>query len=374
VWDPAGAGRLALRAVGGDPGLAQRASPYLASAFAEAGLLWMATVIALGLLAKRRSRAGIAGALVLLTAVPVAANRRIARSFREEDVFAPTAFARFLARHDPQGAYRTLDETLYLPTSRRAISQFEAALSEAEYSRRTWFDQSPVLFGRGTVFNEDFDAGDLSRVESLRRISALASGFRDSDAFFGSFALKWGIRYSDQEPLAGYGPVGGDALQVWDEHSGAEPDIRLVESWREVPSALEGLRALPSLARGEVVLETGSAKRGSARPGTVRVVERRAERLEIDVESPDGGWLFVLRAFWPYRTILLDGTPVEAVPAQLAFCAIPVPPGVHRIRWVEEVPGLSVSRFGPILFVAVVVAGVAAAATDRSARRLGGAR
>ena len=374
AWDPDGAGRLALRAVRGDPALAQRASPYLASAFAEAGLLWMTTVIALGLLAERRSRTGIAAALVLLTAVPVVANRRIARSFREEDVFAPTAFSRFLARRDPRGAYRTLDETLYLPTSRRAIEQFEAALSEAEYSRRTWFDQSPVLFGRGTVFNEDFDAGDLSRVESLRRISALASGFRDSDAFFGSFALKWGIRYSDQEPLAGYRRVGGDALQVWDEHPGAEPDIRLAESWREVPSALEGLKALPSLARGEVVLETGSARRGSARPGAVRVVERRAERLEIDVDAPVGGWLFVLRAFWPYRTILLDGRPVEAVPAQLAFCAVPVPPGTHHIRWVEEVPGLSVSRFGPILFVAVVVAGVAAAATTRSAQRLGGPR
>ncbi len=371
AWSADAAGRVALRAVGGEPSLAHRASPHLASAFAEAGLLWMATVIALALLARRGGRAGIAGALVLLTAVPVVANRRIARSFREEEVFAPTAFARFLDRRDPEGAYRTLDETLYQPASQRALSQFEATLSEAEYSRRTWFDQSPVLFGRGTVFNEDFDAGDLSRVESLRRVSALASRFRDSNAFYGSFALKWGIRYRDQESLAGYGPVGGDALQIWDEHPGAEPDIRLVESWQEVPSALDGLKTLRSLGRGEIVLETGFARRGSARPGTARVVERRPERLEMDVDSPDGGWLFVLRAFWPYRTILLDGKPVEAVPAQLAFSAVPVPPGAHRIRWVEEVPGLSISRFGPILFI-IVVAGVAAA--DQAARRRGGPR
>ncbi len=82
AWNPDGAGRAALRAVGGSQEMAQRASPYLASAFAEAGLLWMATVIALGLLAYRGGRGGIAGALVLLTAVPVVANRRIARSFR----------------------------------------------------------------------------------------------------------------------------------------------------------------------------------------------------------------------------------------------------------------------------------------------------
>lgn len=375
AWDPAAAGRAALRAVGGAPELVERASAHLASAFAEAGLLWMATVIALGILAKPERRGGIVGALLLLTLVPVLANRKIARSFREEEVFAPTAFARYMSRHDPQGEYRALDETLYRTGSKVAADQFEAALSQAEFARRTWFDQCQVLFGRGTVFNEDFDVGDLSRVESLRRVSGMASGFTDSDAFFGSFSLKWGIRYRDQEPLAGFAPIGGDALQAWDEHPGAEPDIRLAASWQEVPSALEGLKALPSLARGEIVLETGSAKRGSARPGTVRVVERRPERLEIDVDSPDGGWLFVLRAIWPYRTILLDGRPVEAVPAQLAFCALPVPPGRHHIRWVEEVPGWSASRFGPILFVGVVVvAGVAAAASNRSARRRGGSR
>ncbi|HEY1250878.1 MAG TPA: hypothetical protein VGH97_06785 [Thermoanaerobaculia bacterium] len=369
AWDPDAAGRLALRAVGGAQAVAGRASGSLASAFAEAGLLWMATVVALGLLARRGGRAGISAAVLLLTAVPVLANRKIARSFREEEVFAPTPFARYVIRHDPEGAYRTLDETLYRHPSTLAVPQFEAALSDIEFTRRTWYDQSPVLFGRGTVFNEDFDVGDLSRVESLRRVSSLASGFRDADAFFGSFALKWGIRYRDQEPLAGFGPVGGDALQAWDEHPGAEPDVRLAGSWVEVPSALDGLKALPSLSRGEVVLETGSSRRGGARPGTARVVERRPERLAIDVESPDGGWLFVLRAFWPYRTILLDGRPVEAVPAQLAFSAVSIPPGAHRVQWIEEVPGLSVSRFGPMLFL-LAVGGVAAAAVRQRERRL----
>ncbi|HEY2797928.1 MAG TPA: hypothetical protein VGK26_08580 [Thermoanaerobaculia bacterium] len=372
AWDPAGAARVALRAVGNAPALAERASAQLPSAFAEAGLLWMASVIALGLLSRPERRGGIAVALLLLTLVPVLANRRIARSFREEEVFAPTAFARYQTKNDPRGFYRAVDESLYRHPSELAMRQFEATLSDLEFTRRTWYDQSPVLFGRGTVFNEDFDAGDLSRVESLRRVSSPASGFGDADAFFGSFALKWGIRYRDQEPLPGYRAIGGDALQAWDEHPGAFPDIRFAERWVEAPSALEGLRALPTLAPGEILVETGTSRKASSRPGAVRVLERRPERLEIDVDSPDGGWLFVLRAFWPYRTILLDGRPVEAVPAQLAFCAVPVPPGRHHVRWVEEVPGWSASRFGPILFV--IVAGVAAAATHRSARRLGGPR
>lgn len=369
AWNPAGAARVALAAVGGSPALTERAAAHLAPAFAEAGLLWMATVLALAALSRPDRRGAAAWALLLVTAVPILADRRIARSFREEEVFAPTAFVRFLARRDPGNAYRTLDETLYLPASRLATDQFEAALAEAEFSRRTWFDQSPVLYGRGTVFNEDFDAGDLSRVESLRRVSGLASGFRDSDAFFGSVALRWGIRYRDQDPLAGYGPVGGDALQVWDEHLGAYPDIRMVERWVEVPSALAGLQELPRLAPGEILIESGSSRRGAARPGTVRVLHKAAERLELEVDSPDGGWLFVLRAHWPYRAILLDGRPVEAVPAQLAYCAVPIPPGAHRLRWEERVPGWSVSRWGPWLFgIAVVGAAVAAAATSASRR------
>jgi len=43
---------------------------------------------------------------------------------------------------------------------------------------------------------------------------------------------------------------------------------------------------------------------------------------------------------------------VEAVPAQLAFTAFPVPVGRHRVDWREELPGASLSWFGPVLFLA----------------------
>ena len=320
----------------------------------------MATVIALDALGWTDRRRGLAVALGLLTAVPILANRKIAKSFPEDHVFAPTAFARFVQRNDPEGAYRTLDETLFHPESKLAVTQYEGAISDIEYTRRNWSDQTAVLFGRGTVFNKDFDAGDLSRIESLRKISGQASGFRDSDAFFGTVALKWGIRFRDQEPLAGYGPVHGDALQVWDAHGRAYPDIRVLEGWVEAPSPLAALESIGTLGPGEVVIESGAARRGKARPGTVRVGHRSPERLEMDVDSPDGGFLFVLRAFWPYRTVLLDGKPVEALAAQLAFCAVPIPPGAHHIRWNEEVPGWTMSRYGPVLFGLIVVGAVAA--------------
>jgi len=273
-------------------------------------------------------------------------------------VFGPTAFARYLKLRDPEGRYRTIAESFFQGLSPLELEQSVAALAGPEVSRRLWYQQTPLFWERGTVFNEDFDVGDLSRVESLRRLSGMATGYRDSANFFGAVALRFGIRFRDQQALAGFHPVGGDALQAWDEHARAFPDVRLLEKWREVPGPLQALSAIPGLGEGELVLESGRLAPGAARPGTVRLVENRPERLVADVAAPEPTWLFVLRAFWPYRSISLDGRPVEAVPAQLGFSAVPVPAGVHRLVWEEGLPGLPLSLAGPILF-GMIAAGLA---------------
>ena len=366
---PERTGSLAVRLIGADPSRAPFAAASLPRALSEAGLFWMATVVALDALRRGfpKSRRGEAIALILLTLVPVAANRRIARSFAEEEVFAPTAFARSVAKRDPEGAYRTLGESFLLPRSELSQTQAGVTLSESEFSRRTWSQQTPVLWGRGTVLNEDFDAGDLSRVESLRKVAGRATAYRDSAGFFGALALRFGIRFRDQEAIAGYRETGGDALQVWDENAAAFPDIRLLESWREAAGPFEALEAVPRLADGEVVLENGRSGGGRARAGAVRVLERTAEKLTLDVDAPEPTWLFVLRAFWPYRSVEVDGSPVDAVPAQLGFSAIPIPAGPHRVVWRERLPGFGVSRWGPVLF-GMIVAALVVAHTHRRKR------
>ncbi len=352
---PGATAALVVRGIGGDPALfAPRARASLPLALSEAGLFWMASVVAIDLL-RGHGRGTLTAALVLLTVVPIAANRRIALSFLEEAVFAPTAFARFVESRDPKGAYRTLGESLFLGESPMADRTSEGTMLFSDIGRRDWVEHSQVLWGQGTVLNEDFDSGDLSRTESLRKVSAMATGFRDSDAFFGSLALRFGIRFRDQKPIAGYHRVGGDALQEWDEHARAFPDIRLLESWREVDGPVRALREISKLGEGEVVIESGFARSGRARPGSVRVVARSAERLEVDVDAPDPGWLFVLRAYWPFRDIRVDGKPTEAVPAQLAFSAVAMPAGRHRVEWVERLPGIAVSRVGPLLFGVIAI-------------------
>lgn len=330
------------------------ASRELPRALTEAALLWMATVVGLELaLRPGRRPIGLAG-LALLTVVPIFATRRIGWTFGEEEVLAPPKLMRFLAKHDPQGQYRTLGEMVYRPPG--ALENGEAGndLGFTELTRRGFDAHSQVLWGRGAVFNTDLDNGDLSRVQSLRKLSWGAERFDDPASFFGSLSLRWGLRYRDQIPLPGYVRIGGNGLDDWDENPAALPDIRLAARWREEPDAVSALRQITKLAPGEIVVETGRSSRGALPPGEVRVLERSPERLILETRTPAPTWLFVLRGFWRHRVVRIDGQEVEVSPAQLAFSAIPIPAGRHRVEWEESFPGWSVSRFGPILYAAVI--------------------
>ncbi len=344
---PEGAGRIAVALTGGTPNRVAIAADRLPSALAEGGLLWAATVVALDLL-NRSSRTALALSLGLLTAVPILANRRIAPTYGETEVFAPTPFTRRMQRSDPSGSFRVLGESLYRPGTREQFA--DSAMDPVFAVRRLWIQPVGVLWGRGTVFNNDFDSGDLARLAGLRRLSPALVKFDNAATLFGSLALRWGVRFREQEPLRGYRRFGGDWLQDWDENGAALPDVRLVRGVVEERGPLPALDVLSRLRPGEIAVETGRERRYSARAGTVRVSERSPERLRLDVDAPDPTFLFVLRGFWSHRTVRLDGRVVDPVPAQLAFSAIAMPAGKHSVDWRERVPGWGASRFGPVLF------------------------
>jgi hypothetical protein len=343
---PEAAGRLLVSVAGGGPELVPLAARVLPSALAFGALLWAATAIAAAA-ASGRGPASSAAALILLTAIPLWANRRIAQTAHEGTVYPPTAFARAIARRDPAGGFRTVDATLYRPLSPLLAQSTLADPAGSEVYRQSWYYFTQTIWKRGTVLNGDLDAGDLSRVESLRKLAAVAAAQTDSAPFFSTLSMRFSIRFRDQTPISGFRPFGGDAFRSWDENSQALPDIRLATRWREVSGPVDALRTLPGLPADEIVVETGERRSGRARAGQLRVRERSPERLLLEIHAPDPTWLFVLRGDWSYRTVEIDGRPVETRPSQLAFTAVPVPAGARRIEWRERAPGLDVSRWGP---------------------------
>ncbi len=352
VLFPGPAGRWA----GGEvPALSRLAARSLPGAIAEAGVLWMATVIALD---GARSRSRVIGLLcvLLLALVPIVPNARIPELSKPEEALAPTPFAMRLAQWDRHGAFRVLGEAMFRRRTPRSAGKVMSTLEVLEFPRREWIQHTGALWSRGTVLNGDFDAGDLSRVESLRRLTTSSAGIASSAAFFGNVSLRWGVRARAQEPVAGYRRIGGDPVQDWDEHQRSYPDVRLAMRWREEPGSVQALGRLAALEPGELLLETGRSTAGTARPGTLRLIEKRPGRMRLESIAPEPTWLFVLRDYWPYRTVEVDGQPVEVAPAYLAFSAVPVPAGRHTLDWREELPGLAVSAWGPVVFLGVSAA------------------
>jgi hypothetical protein len=346
---PIAAANVAVTLTSTSASWAPVASRSLAGAFAEAGILWMATVVAMW---------GLGGSpgpflisMGILTLAPIAANRRIAHTFRQEALFAPPAFVRYLDHKDPEGTYRVLGVQPALAVESANLSQDPANL---EYSRRYWQHYTQTLWRRGSVLNQDLDLGDLSRTESLRQLAQMARQSSQSAPFFASLSLRWAIRPRGQTGVAGYHRVGGDSSQDWDELPDADPDIRLLDRWIEENDASRIPGDLPRLAPGEVVLETEHSRSGTSPRGQLRVRTRSPEKLVIDVASPAATWLFVLRGYWDYRSVRLDGLPAEVVPAQVAFSAVALPPGRHRVEWREELPAAEISWLGPLLFLVAI--------------------
>jgi len=353
---PGLAGHAAVATVGGSPTAEAIAARELPGAIAEAGLFWLATFIAVRLLAHPAARRQ-ALALCILTAVPVAANRRIGQTFLPDELFAPPALARKLQRIDPVGSYRTLGESTYQPPSRLEKAVVESDPFYVVGPRQHWLENAPVLWGRGTVFNDDFDRGDLARLERLRVVSRLAARSPGASVFFGNLSLRFGIRYRDQRPLAGYHPFGGNLLEAWDEHSAAFPDVRLLERWREEGAPLDALNRIPFQQPGEIVVESGRPAVSAARPGSVQIRFQNPNELRLAMTAPDPTWLFVLRGYWRYRQVTLDGVDARVVPAQLAFSAVRVPAGSHELLWKEQIPAGNFSFLGPpiALVLALVI-------------------
>jgi hypothetical protein len=82
------------------------------------------------------------------------------------------------------------------------------------------------------------------------------------------------------------------------------------------------------------VLIEGAVPDGAPRrPGTAALVSYANTRIEIDAESPDGGYVVLNDAWHPWWTVEIDGQPAPLIRANVLFRAIAVPPGGHRVTF-----------------------------------------
>jgi len=85
----------------------------------------------------------------------------------------------------------------------------------------------------------------------------------------------------------------------------------------------------------EVLLPEGApAPPSSALPGSVRIAEERADRIVLEADLPDRGYVVLADAFDPGWRATLDGTRVPLLRANLGFRAVSAPAGRHRVEMV----------------------------------------
>lgn len=125
-------------------------------------------------------------------------------------------------------------------------------------------------------------------------------------------------------------------------------DGYIYENPTALPRALFATRALPAdfaeitrkgwPARVDpadtVLLEAAPATVASPkRPGTARIHAYTNTAVEIEADSPDGGWVVLNDVWHPWWRAAIDGLPAPLLRANVAFRAVEVPPGRHRVAF-----------------------------------------
>ena len=83
--------------------------------------------------------------------------------------------------------------------------------------------------------------------------------------------------------------------------------------------------------RTTVLLDLPPAAGDGRRPGQARITAYGQNRIAIDADSPDGGYVVLNDVWHPWWRAEVDGRPVEIERANVLFRAVAVPPGRHRL-------------------------------------------
>ncbi len=107
----------------------------------------------------------------------------------------------------------------------------------------------------------------------------------------------------------------------------------------------------------EVILPSGEAREAHAgSPGEVRIDDYRADRVRLEASLDRSAYVVLVDGYDPSWRATVDGRPVVVQRANVAFRAVPVPAGHHRIEFryrpAELVAGLLISAATLIVLLA----------------------
>jgi hypothetical protein len=114
--------------------------------------------------------------------------------------------------------------------------------------------------------------------------------------------------------------------------------------------------------RSEVILAEGLPTRTAAFSGTSRIARFQPDRVRLEANLAQPGYVVLVDAYDPGWRATLDGRDIPVLRANLAFRAVQVPPGHHVIEYVYRPPtliaGLAISGITVLAAVARAVIGL----------------
>src|SRR5581483_11103432 len=167
---------------------------------------------------------------------------------------------------------------------------------------------------------------------------------------------------TSRPPLSGtriaYAGLGGVVLS----NPQALPPAFVAYNWRRSSgrnaSALLVAAGTARQARDEPVIETDQASpRGAAPPATpARVVSRSDTEVTLEVRTRAAGQLVLLDAFYPGWRAQVDGHDEPIHAADVAFRAVALGPGIHKVRFYYRPASVIVGGVISIVSLLVIIA------------------
>jgi hypothetical protein len=152
----------------------------------------------------------------------------------------------------------------------------------------------------------------------------------------------------------------------WIASGGGSPPIRLyalsgslrdaefagrVEFAPDVGAGFAALLAPGSDPRRVAVIAGEGTSRNDP-PGRVQIERFSAERIDVEAESPAGGFVVVRRAWLPIWQVEVDGEAAEVRIANLTRLAVELPAGRHRVSFFVSRTPLRLSLLGSLAGIA----------------------